>query len=210
MKPYYQDDRVTIYNGDCRDVLPHLGMFDLILTDPPYGADWDYDKHEDGFEEWKKLMDDILPVARQKARAVALCTSKIEGEAHLWRNHAPDWRLCWYKGAQPARSHVGFKDWEPLFVYGRCWKNPIHDHFHAATLPFGTYGHPCPKNDEWAQWLLSRMLPDGGTVCDPFMGSGTTIRCAKDRGLTATGIELSERYCEIAAKRMSQEVFNFT
>lgn len=206
LKPYYQDSSVTIYHGDCREILPRLGNFDLILTDPPYGADFEYDKHDDGFELWKNLVDYVIPIARSKAKCVALCTSKIEGEAHIWRNHTPDWRLCWWKGALSTRSFVGFKDWEPIFIYGKCWSTPMHDHFHAGTLPFGTHGHPCPKNEEWANWLLSRMLPYRGTVCDPFMGSGTILRCAKDRGLYAVGIDISERYCERAAKRMAQEV----
>lgn len=192
--------------GDCREVLPRLGRFDLILTDPPYGADFEYDEHQDGFAQWKELVDAVIPMARAQSTSVALCTSKIEGEAHIWKHHTPDWRLCWYKGAMPTRSFVGFKDWEPVFIWCRSWSTPMHDHFRAGTLPFGTYGHPCPKNDEWAQWLISRMVPDGGTICDPFMGSGTTLRCAKDRGIKATGIELSEAYCEIAANRLRQEV----
>ncbi len=210
MKPYYQDSSVTIYHGDCREVIPTLGEFDLCLTDPPYGAEFEYDEHTDGFAEWVQLIDAVIPLARSKAKAVALCTSKIEGEAHIWKHHTPDWRLCWFKGAMPTRSFVGFKDWEPIFIWGRSWTTPMHDHFRAGCLPFGTYGHPCPKNDEWAEWLLSRMLPESGSVLDPFMGSGTTLRCAKDRGFKAVGVELSEAYCEIAAKRMGQEVFSFT
>jgi hypothetical protein len=206
---FFDDGEVTIYNGDCREIIPQLAMVDLVLTDPPYGADWEYDDHEDDFAGWKALMDEVIPMCRAKAMAVALCTSKIEGERHIWMHHAPDWRLCWYKGACPTRSHVGFKDWEPVFVWGRTWKTPMHDHFHAGTLPFGTHGHPCPKNEAWANWLLSRMLPDGGTVLDPFMGSRTTLRCAKDRGIRAIGIDVSEEYCGIARARMAQSVLNF-
>jgi len=197
-----------LWLGDCNLILPSLPKVDHTITDPPYGADFEYDEHKDGFEEWKSLVDEIIPLGRSLAKCVALVTGKIEGEAHIWRHHLPDWRICWYKGALPTRSAVGFKDWEPIFTWGRSWKTPMHDHFFAPTLPFGTYGHPCPKSDEWANWLLSRMLPEGGLVCDPFLGSGTTLRCAKDRGFKAIGIELSEAYCEIAARRMGQEVLN--
>jgi site-specific DNA-methyltransferase (adenine-specific) len=70
-------------------------------------------------------------------------------------------------------------------------------------------GHPCPKPLPVIKWIVSRVSLEGETIIDPFMGSGTTLRAAKDLGRKAIGIEIEERYCEIAAKRMSQEVMNF-
>jgi site-specific DNA-methyltransferase (adenine-specific) len=66
--------------------------------------------------------------------------------------------------------------------------------------------HPCPKPYGWMAWAICLASEDGETVLDPFMGSGTTLRAAKDLGRKAIGIEIEERYCEIAAKRMRQEV----
>lgn len=71
-------------------------------------------------------------------------------------------------------------------------------------------GHPCPKSEQWARWLIKRATDDSAVICDPFMGSGTTIKAAKDLGRSAIGIEIEEKYCEIAAKRLSQEVFDFS
>lgn len=71
-------------------------------------------------------------------------------------------------------------------------------------------GHPCPKPLRWMTWALSLAGDGVQSVLDPFMGSGTTLRAAKDLGRKAIGIEIEERYCEIAAKRMGQEVFNFS
>lgn len=69
--------------------------------------------------------------------------------------------------------------------------------------------HPSQKPLSLFIWILTNYLKNGETVCDPFMGSGTTLRAAKDLGKTAIGIEIDEKYCEIAAKRLQQEVFNF-
>jgi len=79
----------------------------------------------------------------------------------------------------------------------------MHDYFYAQPEPFDN-GHPCPKPLAWAKWLIAKSTAQ--TVLDPFMGSGTTLRAAKDLGRKAIGIEIEERYCEIAAKRMSQMV----
>ncbi len=208
LSPYYEDDSVLIYHGDCREILPQIRYHvDLVLTDPPYGVGIEYgDNSRDGFDDWCSLIDTVLPMCRQLAKCTMLCTSKIEGEKHIWKCHEPDYRLCWYKGAMPTRSFVGFKDWETVFVWGRSWSNPIHDHFQASCEDFGYLGHPCPKSEQWATHLLSRCL--SGRVLDPFMGSGTTLRCAKNLNQKAIGIDIEEKYCEIAARRMSQEVFS--
>jgi site-specific DNA-methyltransferase (adenine-specific) len=81
----------------------------------------------------------------------------------------------------------------------------MHDYFQTR-CGFDDNGHPCPKPVEWALWLVERCCPASGTVLDPFMGSGTTLRAAKDIGRKAIGIEIEEKYCEIAAKRLAQEV----
>lgn len=207
MKPYYESGGITIYHGDCREVLPSLALVDLVLTDPPYGVEMNYGGgYKDTFPEWVELIDSALPMLRAKSRATLLCTSKIEGEAHLWKHHTPDYRLCWYKGAMPTRCFVGFKDWETVFVWGRCWTNPIHDFFRAPTEAFGTDGHPCPKHTEWYARLMGKLTSPGMTVLDPFLGSGTMVRAAKNLGRNAIGIEREERFCEIAARRLDQEV----
>jgi site-specific DNA-methyltransferase (adenine-specific) len=80
----------------------------------------------------------------------------------------------------------------------------MHDHFYAQPAPAD--GHPCPKPIRWASWMMQRASLERDLVLDPFMGSGTTLRAAKDLGRYAIGIEIEERYCEIAAKRMAQGV----
>ena len=209
--PYYQDEWVTIYHGDCREILPELPKVDLVLTDPPYGVDLDYGSYDDSFANWRKLIDTTLPMMRQlSSGCVLLPTSKLESEAYLFTHYMPDWRICWFKGASCTRSFVGFKDWETIFVYGKPRGSQFHDYFHAKAnrVRKEITGHPCPKPVEWALWLISKCSISNDTVVDPFLGSGTTAVACKDLNRHCIGIEINEKYCEIAAKRCSQGVFD--
>jgi DNA modification methylase len=121
----------------------------------------------------------------------------------------PDWTLGWFRpGSVQRAAGGGFSHWEPLLVYG---KNPMP--FDAkefiANTGEGGNGHPCAKPLPVFKWIVSAASPTDGLIVDPFMGSGTTLRAAKDLGRRAIGIEIEERYCEIAAKRLSQEVLDF-
>jgi DNA modification methylase len=124
-------------------------------------------------------------------------------EPWLYANHPPKWRLCWYKGSPGILSPVGFADWEAIMVYGSNVYGPAHDHFHACPPPADN-GHPCPKPVAWAEWLVTRFTKPDDTVLDPFLGSGTTAVACVQTGRRYIGIELSEAYCEIAAKRIEK------
>jgi DNA modification methylase len=107
-------------------------------------------------------------------------------------------------------SYIGFNDWEPLLVYGKPKGLAMHDYMSIPnTERMGGNGHPCPKPEKWATWLIKRATKPGDLVIDPFMGSGTTLRAAKDLNRRAIGIDLSPKYCEIAKRRMSQGVFDW-
>lgn len=120
----------------------------------------------------------------------------------------PAWTLCWARpGSIQRAGGGGFSHWEPILVYG---KNPFDVDFKIfpANTMAGDLGHPCPKPLKLMTWLIEGSKAEG-LILDPFMGSGTTLRAAKDLNRKAIGIEIEEKYCEIAALRMSQEVFNF-
>ena len=210
MKPYYEHAGITIYHGDCREILPHLPPVDLVLTDPPYGVDLEYASYVDTEENWFALMNDVIPMLRRVGKMVIFPSCQIKRLGWFYGNHAPDWIIAWHKGSPGHVSAIGFNDWEPLLVYGRTKGLSMHDFLSVPNdEKMGAYGHPCPKPLRWATWLIRRACPDDGTVLEPFMGSGTTLRAAKDLGRKAIGIEIEEKYCEIAAKRLSQEVFDF-
>ena len=210
MKPYYQDDFVTIYNADCRDVLPTLDKVDLLFADPPYGVGVDYLSYDDTQESLDELIADAIIPAIGTAADVSLITP---GTSNMWSYPKPTWTLCFASGAGTGRGPWGFNSWQPILAYG---KDPYlaqglgcRPDTKLTSEPASKDGgiHPCPKPHILMKWSAARGTTGAGqTVLDPFMGSGTTLRAAKDLGRKSIGIELEEKYCEIAAKRMSQMV----
>jgi DNA modification methylase len=210
VRPYYSDDSVTIYHGDCRGVLPTLAPLDLIVTDPPYGVGYSYGAGTDDSPEmhWAWFTD-VLALMRASARQVVF-THRQEAVRRL-----TDWdHLCmWHKPFNLTYSIRGWHaKWEPIFVYGGVvtrgakdgGRPGAHDSwtFSYSTVP-NEHGHPAEKPLQLMQRIVSTF---SGDVCDPFVGSGTTLVAAKNLGRKAVGIEIEERFCEIAAKRCSQEV----
>jgi DNA modification methylase len=203
-KPYFEDDAVQIYLGDCRDILPHLGPVDLVLTDPPYNVGKDYgDAYFDSmvradYDNWITTWWELLPTHRR-------IVFPAVGNLYLWAKREPVATACWYKpGATGRANPFQWNEWEPILVWGvtftgsDVFRSPI-----SAQRDVGD--HPCPKPLQLFHALLAR-LRTPGTVLDPFMGSGTTLRAAKDLGRKAIGIEIEEKYCFIAAERMRQSV----
>ena len=190
--------------GDCLEILPTLPKVDAVITDPPYGVNLEYGDYDDSFDNWKNLIDSFLPLALAICNgSIIVPTSKFEGEQYIHR-HNPIWRLCWFKGASCTRSPIGFKDWEPTFIFGRAPKKQCHDYFtaHANSVRAEISGHPCPKPYAWAKWLVDKMSERAETILDPFMGSGTTgVACVK-LGRKFVGIEIEERYFDIACRRI--------
>lgn len=205
LSPYYSQDGIVIYHADCREVLPTLPHADLALTDPPYGVGLSYASYDDSEANWFDLLDTAIPIIRAQADMVILPSCQIRRLWWFYEKHRPDWLIAWHKGSPGHVSAIGFNDWEPLIVYGRTSGLSMHDFLSVNNdEPKGSYGHPCPKPLRWSKWLARRACPIGGLIVDPFMGSGTTLRAAMDLGLRAIGIEIEEKYCEIAAERLRQ------
>ena len=207
MKPYYQDSAVTIYHGDCREILPTLPKVDLVLTDPPYGMNF-----VSNFRNVKHK-----PIAGDGQLDVVLideCIKKAMRAAYVfcrWDNlkdmPRPKSVLAWVKNnwSMGDLKHEHGRQWEACCFYaneGHEFITRIPDVIHADRT--GNHQHPTEKPVSLMGRLIAANV--GQTVLDPFMGSGTTLRAAKDLGRKAIGIEIEEKYCEIAAKRMAQEV----
>ena len=203
MKHYYQDDAVTIYHGDCREILPELPKVDLVLTDPPYniGIFIDEKDHIKWIEEWFFL-------CREIARTVVIITGQKwcanYALVEKWK-----WLLMWHKPAAMGRSPVGFCNCAPIPMWGEHdTKTLSTDVITAPIIVDKDEKHPTPKPLKLMLGLLG-CFGSSNLILDPFMGSGTTLRAAKDLNRKAIGIEIEEKYCEIAARRMQQEVLDF-
>jgi len=203
--PYYDCDGITIYHGDCREILPYLPKVDLVLTDPPYGVGFQYASYQDSLDGWKALMGDLVPWIRNNSSMGILPSCQIKQLGWIYELYPPDWLLCWYKGSPGHVAFVGFNDWEPLLVYGKRKGLHMHDYFYCQPAPADN-GHPCPKPIKWANHLIGKTTKQDETVLDPFMGSGTTLVAAKQLHRKAIGIEIEEKYVEIAIKRLGQGV----
>ena len=205
MEPYYSNAGIVIYHGDCREILPHLPKVDLVLTDPPYNRGFDYgDSVNDKRDDYWDWCADWFSKCRDRSELVAL----TPGHHNLFEWAAiekPKHVLCWYKPAAMGGCPVGICNWEPVLFWGTCGSRGC-DVIKAPVIKRHDVGdHPCPKPVDWAKRLIV-LLTDGDLILDPFMGSGTTLVAAKNLGRRAIGIEIEEKYCALAVKRLAQGV----
>ncbi len=207
MKPYFERGGIVIYHGDFREIVESLD-FDVVCTDPPYGTGQKiaYDIYKDTMPNWLEIVGSLLEIPKPLAFTVS--------HSRLWDlPRRPQWLGCWDKVFTGGIVHVGASPtWEPVCFYnlpaGNRGRARWDDIFRCppAGFPFSKpqIGHPCPKPVGLYESLL-RVLP-GGIVLDPMMGSGTTLRAAKNLGRRAIGIDVSERYCALAARGLEQDV----
>ena len=207
---YYSDDAVAIAHADCRDVLPLLEPVDLVLTDPPYGIDLDTSNHKykHGISRPKLLGDtgvDLAPI-------VSLGIPSILWGGNCFASQLPDFPgwLCWNK---TVRDGAGIRQADMELAWTNFVRRPrAKQHLWIGAYRDSESGeralHPTQKPVALMAWCIgvADEYINAQTILDPFMGSGTTLRAAKDLGRKAIGIEIEERYCEIAANRMAQSV----
>ncbi len=189
VNPYYDEDGITIYHADCREVLSKVSS-DVVITDPPY---LDYEKVYDwnvpnlvglwppthAFVFWKGSRFSLAWTAR-----------------HVWSK---------------ANRNIGTRGEQYEEIYelnggatGLVMRHAVIDSAMNATINGDVFlNHPTQKPIRLLRRLVSMT---SGIVLDPFMGSGTTLRAAKDLSRQAIGIEIEERYCEIAVQRLAQQV----
>jgi site-specific DNA-methyltransferase (adenine-specific) len=223
VKPYYEADGITIYHGDCREILPTLKA-DVVVTDPPYGIDLhagynagqpranylhkgSYDSYEDTIDNLRTIVVPSVTRALEKAKAgVVFCAP-----TRIREFPEPVSVGGVYLPSGCGRTAWGFTNFALCLLYGKC----PHTHRGCrhtvlrSTEGAEPNGHPCNKPFGWMRFFVNLASTDGDVILDPFMGSGTTLVAAKLEGRRAIGVEIEERYCEIAAKRLAQGVLSF-
>lgn len=242
MTPYYADEAVTLYHGDCREVLAEL-VADVVITDPPYGetqqgwdswpAGWPALLSPDINQMWcfgsLRMLLDNLHDLRGWRLAQDVVWDKNDGSClsgdRFLRTH--EYATHWYRGQWGLIHHEQQRE-----AHSGPMKNARRRAIGAST--YGALGaasyeddgqrlvrsvfrtarpyplkHPTQKPTGLLSPLITYSCPPGGTVLDPFSGSGSTLVAAKECGRLAVGVEADERYCEIAAKRLSQGVLDF-
>lgn len=245
MRPYYEEAGITIYHGDCRQIMGATELVDcadLVIADPPYGeTTLAWDRRVDGwltlalapqmwcfgslkfflaqaFPEWRHVQE----IVWEKHNGSGLHSDRFkrvhEIVVHFSRNipwanlyHSPVYtsdatarvvrrkaKPTHHQGARGASSYVS-EDGGPRLMRSVLRVHSCH----------GEAQHPTQKPLGIMSPLIEYSCPPTGLVLDPFMGSGSTLVAAKNLGRRAIGIEIEERYCEIAVKRLAQGVLDF-
>lgn len=214
MRPYFERDGIVIYHGDCREALPGLGPVDLVLTDPPYGIALDTDN--------RRFSGGTAGNVAKRGNGIGSAgAAPIIGDGSAFD---PSFLLAYGK----HQIIWGWNNFPDKLPRGAClvwlkrhdeafgtflsdaetgWMSKGHGVYCRRDLSNNAIAndrvHPTQKPVSLMRWCI-RFFPNAQTILDPFMGSGTTLRAAMDLGRKAIGIEIEERYCEIAARRLDQ------
>lgn len=204
MKPYYQEGGIVIYHGDCREVLPMLSKVDLVLTDPPYGINAARKRNS---QKWRWVDREVngWDAERPDGHLIQLAV-KSASAAIIWGGnyftdvlHPTDKWLIWDKG----QADFSLADVEMAWC---SWSGAARRiTFSRAAALLDGKEHPTQKPVAVTLWALRQAPKPAHSVVDPFMGSGTTLVACKRMGRQCVGVEIEEKYCEIAARRVEAE-----
>ena len=228
MKPYYQDDQVTLYHGDCRDVLPTVKResVDLVLTDPPFFMPATHYQSRTVSQRswgdtsilamfWAAILDSVIPTLRRTGHLLAFCNGDSYPVFYpeTYRRFEVCKSLIWDKGrigmGSPWRNQhelVLAARWDGAY---RNEERGCADVIQCPPVQSELRKHPVDKPVPLLSKLMKPVTPTGATVLDPFAGGGSTLVAAVAQGHSAIGIETEERYCEIIAKRLDQMCLDF-
>lgn len=211
IEPYYDHGGITIYHGDCREIMPQLGQVDAVVTDPPYGigeADGKNSSRSNlaiakdyGVDSWDdETQDDAI------AQAIEMSKHQIIFGGNYYDLPPTSCWLVWDK----ENGETDFADCELAWTNMKKAVRLIRWRWHGMLRKNNEpRHHPTQKPLGVMLWCIRHLPETTKDILDPFMGSGTTLVAAKQLGLKAIGIDNKEKYCEIAARRLAQEVLQF-
>lgn len=207
MKPYYEDDWVALYHGDCLELADVWTGADVLVTDPPYGVAFR--------SAWRSAEDRFDKIAGDETVSARNTVLEVWGDKPAlvfgtWRAPRPDGirqRLIWAKGDDPGLGDLsmpwGYGD-EEIYVLGDGWtgKRRTNVYRMPKVAAVNNPGHPTPKPIPLMESIIDDGVPSRWLIADPFAGSGSTLIAARNLGRKAIGVELEEKYCELIAKRL--------
>lgn len=212
MKPYFETELGKLYHGDCLEIMPELEPVDLVLTDPPYGMNYhsNHYKHSNPFKPIKgdnKYPAELIPVFKRMALKAVFCFCRWD---NLKDVEKPKSFIVWVKNnwtAGDLKNEFG-RSWEGILFYpckNHHFEKRIPDSIHFKRIPPTRLYHPTQKPVPLIEWLLKNTSTINDLIRDPFLGSGTTAIVCERLNRRWDAIEISEEYCEIAAKRIERE-----
>ena len=213
MKPYYEHAGITIYHGDCREILPQLSAVTSVITDPPYNCGKDYGVCNDALpeDEYAHAMRTVVKECSSIASFQAWIAPRYK--LNLWLSLLPSAHLVVirrgaagpYRGGWSDQFEIALACGKPMRIIPDLW-DEIRLKGEGYFFREETFNHP-----GYTPYPIMHRFVEiyPGVILDPFCGTGTTLRAAKNLGREAVGIEINEAYCEVTAKRLSQEVIPF-
>jgi site-specific DNA-methyltransferase (adenine-specific) len=224
VRPYYSDGFVTLYHGDARHVLPELvEQPDTCITDPVWP-----NSVFPNVADPQQLFSETCQLLTTDRLVVHLgCSSDPRFLAAVPASF-PMLRVCWLRYARPSYRGRLLIGSDVAYAFGAAPPSRPGRHVlsgetvarkndtktqhttrgadQSGDVDYGALPHPAPRRYEHVAWLVNVFAV--ASVLDPFAGTGTTLLAAKNAGLRSVGIEAEERFCELAARRFSQEVLD--
>ena len=223
MRPYYDHGGITIYHGDSRQILPMLRA-DRLITDPVWP---NADRRLAGSDDPLALLTEVLSVADVRTVVIQLGRCSDPRILAAVPTRWPFMCISWLEYAVPSYTGRVLNTGDVAYTFGEAVTSAAgrrvvpgrivstrgeSERGHGRNRSQASYEatqdrlpHPAPRHLRHLAWLINWFSDEADTVVDPFVGSGTTLIAAKALGRRAIGIEIEERYCEIAAQRLSQE-----
>ena len=204
---YYRTDLGVLYHADCLQIMPMLEPVDLVLTDPPYGID--YNSQRQGLNTGRKFDDitndkygmDLQLILNMDCCVISFGASNYPSQLP----HKGIW-LCWYKRGYGAENALG-SPFELAWINRRAGQYKFYHVIHGGFVNSdgGTRLHPTQKPVQLFIAIMEDFSKKNQLILDPFLGSGTTAISCERLNRRWIGIEIEEKYCEIAAKRIENE-----
>lgn len=233
--PYYDEDGITIYCGDCLEILPFIESVDVTFSSPPYNQipktaasglmaeskrklNDGYETHTDDMPEpeYRTWMRDVFGLCRAVSKGLVWINHKtrFRDRSGIHPMQIFDWpfysEIVWDRGGSLTLNARKFAP-SHEFIYGfgvpHYWDNACNTLMSVwrITPERDVKGHPCPFPVSIASRCITASCPEGGVVLDPFMGSGTTLLAARQEGRRGIGIEINPKYCDVAIERLRQK-----